>query len=457
MLPHQSVSAISRALQAARDTRRLELGPGALNRVPAAFQKLFPGKSAQVVADPTTFAVAGARVLEALRAAGVPCREPFIYAHPDLCAEQQHVLALETALTGDGAIPIAVGSGTINDLTKLAAHRTGRHYLTVATAASMDGYTAFGASITEQGSKRTFPCPAPVALIADPDILAAAPRELNAAGYADLLAKTTAGADWLLADALGVERIYPEAWQTVQGGLRAALSHPDGVPQRNPSVLRQLTEGLVLSGLAMQLAQSSRPASGAEHQFSHLWDMQHHTCNRRIPWHGFKVGLGTLAMTALYEHLLTLPLHNLDVDFCCAHWPALTSLPDTVRAVFGESDLARVALEETRAKWIDVDALRSQLETLRRLWPELKPRLQQQLLPSRRVRAMLAAAGAPIDPDQIGFSRAQLRPCFWLAYLLRRRFTALDLAVRCGLLDSCLEGIFGCDGLWPLTAQKSGG
>ena len=457
MLPHESVSAVSRALQAARETRRLELGPGALNQVAPVFQHLFPGQCARVVVDPTTFAVAGRRVLEALRATGVPCREPFIYAHPNLYAEQKHVIALEAALAVDGAIPVAVGSGTINDLTKLAANRTGRQYLAVATAASMDGYTAFGASITEHGSKRTFPCPAPVALIADLDIIVAAPRDLNAAGYADLLAKTTAGADWLLADALGVEFIHPQAWRIVQGHLRAALSHPAGVPQCAPSVLRQLTEGLVLSGLAMQVARSSRPASGAEHQFSHLWDMQHHTCNGRIPWHGFKVGLGTLAMAALYEHLLTLPLHHLDVDFCCAHWPDLTSLPDTVRAAFGESDLAKVALEETRAKWIDVGALRSQLETLRRLWPELKIRLHQQLLPSRQVRAMLAAAGAPVDPEQIGLSRAQLRQCSWHAYLLRRRFTALDLAVRCGVLNSCLDGIFGCNGLWPLTAQKSGG
>src|SRR4029077_17844815 len=105
------------------------------------------------------------------------------------------------------AIPIAVGSGTINDLTKLAAHHAGRSYLCVATAASMDGYTAFGASITYQGSKQTFDCPAPAAVIADLDIICAAPGDMNAWGYADLLAKVTAGADWLLADALGIEPI----------------------------------------------------------------------------------------------------------------------------------------------------------------------------------------------------------------------------------------------------------
>jgi len=63
---------------------------------------------------------------------------------------------LTASLKQHDAIPVAVGSGTINDLVKLAAHQSGRSYLCVATAASMDGYTAFGASITHQGAKQTF-------------------------------------------------------------------------------------------------------------------------------------------------------------------------------------------------------------------------------------------------------------------------------------------------------------
>src|SRR5205823_5255621 len=98
-------------------------------------------------------------------------------------------------------------SGSINDLTKLASHQLNRPYMCVATAASMDGYAAFGASITRNGIKDTFACPAPRMVLADLEILSAAPPELNAAGYADLLAKVTAGADWILADAVGAERI----------------------------------------------------------------------------------------------------------------------------------------------------------------------------------------------------------------------------------------------------------
>ena len=96
-------------------------------------------------------------------------------------------------LESTAAIPVAVGSGTINDLTKLAAHRVNRPYMVVATAASMDGYTAYGASITASGSKQTFDCPAPRAVLADLEVIASAPPGMNASGYADLLAKIAAG------------------------------------------------------------------------------------------------------------------------------------------------------------------------------------------------------------------------------------------------------------------------
>ena len=441
---------IAEALSAARETRCLELGSGVLSRTPEVYRQQFGDKPALLVADTNTFAAAGQIVLQAFRRAGHACREPFVFAEPHLYAEHQHVAALEEALRRHDAIPVAVGSGTINDLTKLAAHRAGRQYLAVATAASMDGYTAFGASIAYHGSKQTINCPAPAAVVADLDVICAAPEGMNAAGYADLLAKTTAGADWLVADALGVEAIDPTAWAIVQGGLREAVANPAGVRNQDLEALRQLTKGLLLGGFAMQSAKSSRPASGAEHQFSHLWDMQHHLHEGRTPLHGFKVGIGTLAVAGLYEYLLARNLEDLDVASCCAWWPDVASREKKVRSLFSQADLTAVALQESRAKWVDAAGLRRQLETLRRIWPDLKGRLRRQLIPRQELKAMLRAAGAPVEPEEIGISRARLRQAFGQAYCLRRRFTVLDLAVRCGLLEPALGELFGPGGPWPV-------
>ncbi len=445
---------LDRALAAARDTRFLTVGRGARQDVARVFASAFGDVSAVVVADDRTFAAAGRDVLERLRRAGVVCGEPFLFGS-DVHAEHGFVERLQGALGSIEAVPVAVGSGTINDLTKLVAHRLGRPYLAVATAASMDGYTAYGASITYRGSKQTFDCPAPRAVLADLDVIAPAPEGLNASGYADLLAKGAAGADWIVADAAGEEPIDSQVWATVQEFLPSWVESPVGVARSEPETLRRLTVGLMMSGFAMQAARSSRPASGADHQFSHLWDMQHHTHNGVAPSHGFKVGIGTLASLELYEVLLRRDLGRIDVDAATAAWPSTEHVEARITELFGEGELAAKAREETAAKQPTPEAIRAQLERLRDGWPALRDRLNRHLAPYRNARAMLEAAGCPSRPEQIGISRERLRVSFEQAYYIRRRFTVLDFARRLGVFDSAMDELFGPGGPWTLENGRS--
>jgi glycerol-1-phosphate dehydrogenase [NAD(P)+] len=224
----------------------------------------------------------------------------------------------------------------------------------------------------------------------------------------------------------------------------------------SPATVGRLLEGLMLGGFAMQSTQSSRPASGAEHQFSHLWDMQHHTHLGRAPSHGFKVGIGTLAVTALYEELLRQPIEALDVDRCCAAWPDLDDSIAQARTLLRQDELCLVADQEITAKHCDRDQLRFQLGKLRDTWPELRERLQRQLPSLVGMQEQLLAVGAPIQPEEIGITRERLRRSYWEAYCIRRRFTVLDLAVRTGLLEACLERIFGPLGPWPILDEAAG-
>src|SRR4051794_34484679 len=188
---------IQQGLTAARDTRRLIVGRSILNQSAAMFESQFGSRTAVVIADPNTFEAAGRDVVDAFKSAAHSMLEPYIITDPKLYAEHSFVQTIQKFLATNDAIPVAVGSGTINDLTKFASDEIdeiSRPYMCVATAASMDGYTAYGASITIDGSKQTVDCPAPRAVLADLDVIARAPREMNAWGYADLLAKVTAGA-----------------------------------------------------------------------------------------------------------------------------------------------------------------------------------------------------------------------------------------------------------------------
>ncbi len=209
----------------------------------------------------------------------------------------------------------------------------------------------------------------------------------------------------------------------------------------------------MMGGFAMQAARSSRVASGAEHMFSHMWDMQHHTHNGHAPSHGFKVGIGTLATTALDERLLAREIEALDVARCCAAWPDEESWVARARDLLGDGALAEVGARETRAKYCTPTQLGEQLRAFKAAWPRLRQRLSAQLLPVSTLRRMLQDAGAPTEPEQIGITRERLRQTYWQASCIRRRFTVLDLAVRLGLLDACLDEIFGPAGLWPTGAS----
>ena len=266
---------------------------------------------------------------------------------------------------------------------------------------------------------------------------------MNASGYADLVAKCPAGADWILADALGIDPIDPANWDMVQSRLRYWMADPDGIRRGDLEALRRLTTSLMITGFAMQAACSSRPVSGAEHQFSHLWDMEHHTHEGVAPSHGFKVGIGTLASLALYEVLMKTDIERLDVEARGAeHGPMRSRMNARSTSYFRfPSWLARRGWKAA-SKHIDRDALRSQLRLLQQKWPAIRDRLSRQLIPRAEVQGMLRAAGCPVEPEQIGISQQRLRESFLKAYHIRRRFTVLDLIRRANLWEKALDEDF---------------
>lgn len=438
---------IETALQRARDTKALEFGEGAMERLPKMLEALFPGKKVVIVADDNTYNAAGRKVCGILDAAGTQMEDSFIFKDPELYAEWSYLQQLEAYLKERDAVPVAVGSGVINDLTKLASHHLGRRYVIVGTAASMDGYTAYGASITYEGNKQTFDCPAPLGVVFDPAVAAKAPAGMSASGYADLLAKIPAGADWIISDAVGSEAIDDFAFGLVQKNLRKALSDPAAVADGDVEATGMLADGLIMSGFAMQAISSSRPASGTDHQFSHFWDMEGLCHNGRHVSHGFKVGIGTMVSTACLEFLISKDLTRLDIDACVAAWPTWEAQEAYIRKMFeGKPGHLARGLAESRAKYCGPEEIRCQLNAIVAVWPELRERIREQIIPFDDVKEMLRLVGAPSRPEEIGVSKARLRDTFKCIPFMRNRYTGIDLIYRAGLLDEVTEHIFGRGG-----------
>ena len=441
---------VARALAAATDTAAMEIGTDILDRVPSMFKEQFPEKRALIVADENTWRVAGEAVYAYLQTAGVECDEPYIFTDPHLHAEWTFVEMLDARLASTDAIAVAVGSGTINDLCKLCSYHQSRPYMCVATAASVDGYSSFGASVTYKNMKQTFTCPAPKAILADVGVMVRAPKEMTAAGYADLAAKIPAGAEWIIADFVGSEPIHDEAWHIVQDGLKEALADPEGVAALRPEAIAPLVEGLMLSGFAMQAARSSRPASCTDHLFSHLWNMRNHTYNGVTPSHGFQVSVGTLFMCAMFDEAYKSDFTTLDVDKCVAAWPSLDEVRAYAEQLFAKESFAELGLTEITAKYNDKDEVRRQMQLLKSNWPDLRARLQAQCLTYDEMYRSLSIVGAPTKPEDVGITKSQMLADVPFVRHIRRRYNLLDLGLRAGSLDKWVNGIFGKGGIWEV-------
>ncbi len=471
---------IAKALEVSTDTKYFELEQNCLHKASEVFNKFFSGRKALVVASYETWGVAGEKVYECLKAAGIPT-EKYVFDETLVHALWRDVEVADKALDGDLAgakaleqdpsyqegdaqkafrpasneyfIAVSVGSGVINDLCKLSSHHHGQRYLSIPTAASVDGFSSFGASISYHNAKQTFDCPAPIALLADVDIIKDAPKEMTSAGYADLAAKIPAGAEWMIADLMGTEPIIPSAWHVLQDYLNDLLSDPEGVAEGKPEAISDLFEGLTLSGFAMQAAKSSRPASCCDHLFSHILDMTDHTYHGKPTSHGFQVAIGTLTMCAVFDKFLTYDFTKLNVDECVAAWPTLEQEQERALKLFKDFPAPKLGYESITKKYTDADSVRRELTTLKTIWPEFREKLRNQVYSFKKMQDLFKKAGAPYDPSMIGVTRHELRDMFPFVQLMRWRFNVLDLAKRCMVYDDLVDSVFAPGGAWDLNEE----
>lgn len=439
----------NQAARKARITRAVVVEQEALRQVARLATEMLPGRRFLAVADPNTFAAAGRQVQHDLDAAGLLAGEPCILdGKPKVSPRVEHAHRIAEALRTADAVPIAVGSGVVNDLAKYAAALAERPYVCVATAASMDGYSASGAALLDRGFKRTFQCAPPVAVIADLDVIARAPAAMAAWGYGDLAGKAAAGGDWLLAEAAGEEPVDAAVWQMVQGGLPDWLAAPQRIAAGEPEALRGLVEGLVVSGLAMQDYGTSRPASGSDHQFAHLWEMEKLAVDGAPVAHGACVGVGCIASLALFAWLLRCDLSRIDVDALALRRPDWAEVDREVRLAFGDPAIVANALEEMRAKHHPTERVAERLRHLRERWPTLSARLQRTLPSAAQMRDRLTQLRGAASPEAIGLTRDRLARDYLRARLIRRRYTIFDVLSDLGCFSSAVDDLFRDNGFW---------
>lgn len=256
-----------------------------------------------VIADTNTAPIAGQALADTL---GLPLLVLPGDAHATeiVCADLQDLLA---SLPNAPQFYIACGSGSLHDIVRYTACENDLPFYSYPTAASVDGFVSGIAAMTIRGTKVSYPSRSPIALYADPAVFADAPERLTASGVGDLLGKYICLADWRIAQAMTGEEICPalmELEYAVIDELEAVIAASGdairGTGEAHTAYVCRVMEGLVLSGLAIQLNGNSRPASGAEHHLSHFWEMAR--INEDIPaLHGEQVGIAALLLLDYYK------------------------------------------------------------------------------------------------------------------------------------------------------------
>ena len=383
-----------------------------------------------LVADGHTYAALGQRAEAALKAAGLDA-EAVILRGDDIGADAASVYQVLVGLDKGARTFVATGSGTVTDVTRFVSHRSNSEFISLPTAASVDGYTSIGAPMIIDGAKVTVLCQGPIAVFGDLPALCAAPRTLTAAGFGDLVAKLTSVADWELGHVLWDEPFDAKIAQRARQAVWNCVDKLDSLVAARPEGIESLFLGLIETGFCMLDFGETRPASGYEHHVSHFWEMKLLREGRHSIFHGAKVALGVLASARLYDSVRRLSAD--DVRSRLAATPMLSRATEeaTIREGYGEH--ARFAIE-TQEAFLSMtveqaDALRGRI--IER-WGEVL-RIASNTPPAAEIESWLWQMGGATTPKAIGLSTEEYEMGLRAGHYYRARFTIKKLTHILGL------------------------
>ena len=290
--------------------KRIEVSEGAIEKVPeilSDYKKIF------MVADENTYDVAGKRVESLLKEKGILSHICILEkdALPTaanvgkvlICAGRDETVYDITHFSDNPDYILAVGSGSVNDICRMVSYRLGIEYGIVGTAPSMDGYASVVAPLLVDHRKIVYTCSIARHIIIDLDVAAKAPEEFLLAGIGDMIGKYIAILDWELSRRYTGEYYCEKVADMVLDATRKCIRSAEKLLERDPLVVKDTVDGLILSGMGIAYTGSSRPASGTEHMIGQTWEIMSLERGERPNLHGIEVGEATFVAMEMYERL----------------------------------------------------------------------------------------------------------------------------------------------------------
>ena len=383
-----------------------------------------------LVADQNTYAALGRSVESALVARGLEVC-PIVLAGEEIVADEQYIVQVLVRASAAEQVFLAVGSGTVTDITRFCSHRTRSTFISIPTAPSVDGYASGSSSLAIGGLKQTVRAHPPVAIFADLPVLAAAPRALIAAGFGDMLGKFTALADWQLGRLLWNEPYDQPIAQRSREALLGCVSRVAGIGQASAEGIRHLMQGLVETGLCMLDAGYSAPAAGAEHYLSHFWETKLLREHRRAILHGAKVGVATVLMAGLYDSIKRLSCADVAKRLAGCAPPA--RLPESQRIRDAYGPIADQVIAE-QAPFLNLadQPFENLKQRILENWAGIQD-IAASVPPAGELAGLLDQVGGPVEAAALGLQNGEAELGMQVGHYFRNRFTVVKLGRMLGL------------------------
>ncbi len=418
-------------------TQDIYVGTDLLARLPAYIQKRQLGSNCVLVADDNTWPLAGQQLTAILQAAGITVLTCVLRRQGELEPDERACGEVLLTLQPETDFLVSVGSGSITDTTRLVAVRTGKPFVCVGTAPSMDGYTSVVAPLLLRGVKIHRAAVCPEIIVCDLDLLCTAPMAMVVSGVGDVLGKYIARTDWQIGQIINGERYCTVCGDMVIDAVNRLLEHIPAIRQRSEQGIRVLIEALLLAGVTIMVIGHTRAVASIEHNIVHYWDMMKLMEGQKQPTHGTAVGIATLQVWPLYQRFAREDLSQLNLEAIRARRMERTQREWWLLNAYQE-EAAREIIRENPEDFLTWTEQARRIGQAQAKHLELKAVIDA-MPPFEQVRQAFLELGAPLQPADLDIDTRLLNRSMHAAKDYRSRYSLFKLLDECGLLQDYLS------------------
>ncbi len=406
---------------------------GAINKV-AECVKRYNAKKAFIIADINTYGVAGKQMTDNLRHNNIEFSE-YVFQNEALEPDEQAVGSAVMHYDNSCDIVVGIGSGVINDISKMVSAMACVPYIIVATAPSMDGYASATSSMSMDGLKISLPSKCANVIIGDIDILKNAPERMLKSGFGDMIAKYISICEWRISNVITGEYYCEVVADYIRNAIKKCVDNAENFLKRDEEGVKAVFEGLVIGGVAMNYAGLLRPASGVEHYFSHIWDMRGLEFGLKVDFHGLQCAVAALYAAKIYDKLREYaPDREKALNYAKSF--DYEAYKEKLRAFLGRGAEMMIALEEKEQKY-NTQKQSERLDIIINNWDRSLEIIDEEVPSSSEIEKLLDTINAPKTASSIGIDPKLLPMTFEASKDVRDKYVLSRLCWDLGIMEEC--------------------